>query len=982
MPKIHAQPYIKLQYFAQEISELPVDWEVVDDAFSKEKRLFDYQVEALTNAVKVLFKYFEEWKEDKSKLAEIYKDLEIYEELNINLKKHKYSELLKEFFTVEIDENGNEIIPFREFVNRMSFWMATGSGKTLIIIKLIDILYTLMERGLIPKKEILFLTYREDLLQAFRKLVEEFNKARHMNKQIKLVNLKNYEEEEKFGVLGRRVFVYRSDLISDEKKENILNFRDFLSSKDEKPFGDWYLILDEAHKGDKEESKRQVIYSILSQKGFLFNFSATFTSPIDIVTTVYNLNLSEFISRGYGKQIYVSQEEAKAFKNKEDFRETEKRKIILKTLIMLSAIKKAYDRVREKDLYHNPLLIYLVNSVNVKDSDLKLVFNELAKLGKSIDENLFEECREELVKELRNAKYTLGDKSRALGFFEDFLKDISVRDIYKHVYNASSGGNIEYIVNPDNKQELALKLDSSDSPFALVKIGDTSKWIKEFLIGYKENETFRETGFFETLNDKESPINILMGSRTFYEGWDSNRPNVITFVNIGTGTDAKKFVLQAIGRGIRIEPLQNKRKRLEFLGINEERAKELYEKFKNEAKALETLIVFATNKNAVQTILTELEMVIKAEGFETISLWENEKAKDYTLLIPVYKRERERIINQENPIRFRMSRENLELLKEFLKLMPKERFIFEGNISPNVYEELSKVISENQKFIYFDENQNYKNVDTLIDRLINHINAEKEEIEGFRKLRDEIVHFRKIKVREDYRKEFLEKISQVKEAIEIGDKEKSQKVLELVEKGFGFNKAVEEVERMSNIEVKIDDVKIRKLLKHYYIPIVYTDNKVDWIKHIISMESEYHFINALINIIDEIDKHYDWWMFSKLDEHLDKDIYIPYVSGGKLKKFIPDFIFWLKKANIYTIFFIDPKSYMFTSFEDKVEGYKAIFMEEDKEKTFYFQESKEKLFVKVKLKLYTPDGVDNLGKRVYKEFWTDANKLAEDFLSN
>jgi len=903
--------------------------------------------------------------------------LEIYEELNIKLKKHKYPELLREFFRVEIDKKGNEVIPFKEFVNRMSFWMATGSGKTLIIIKLIDILHTLMERNLIPRKEILFLTYREDLLQAFKKLVEEFNRARPMNEQIRLVNLKDYEKEKKFEVLGRRVFVYRSDLLSDEKKENILNFRDFLSSEDERPFGDWYIILDEAHKGDKDESKRQIIYSILSQRGFLFNFSATFTSPIDIITTVYNLNLSEFISRGYGKQIYVSQEEAKAFKDKEDFRESEKRRIILKTLITLSAVKKAYEKVKDEDLYHNPLLIYLVNSVNVKDSDLKLVFNELAKLGENIDENIFKECKEELLKELRNAKYTLGDKSLTLKFFEEFLKNLSVKDVYKYVFNSSSGGNIEYIVNPNNKKELALKLDSSDSPFALVKIGDTSKWIKEFLAGYKENETFREIGFFETLNDKDSPINILMGSRAFYEGWDSNRPNVITFINIGTGTDAKKFVLQAIGRGIRIEPLPNKRKRLEFLSVNDEKAQKLYEKFKNETKTLETLIVFATNKNAVETILTELEMVIKAEGFETVSLWENEKAKDYILLIPVYKRIRERMITQRNPVRFRMSRENLELLKEFLKLMPKERFIFEKDVKPNLYKEITEVISESSKFISFDENQNYRSVDALINRLINHLNAEREEIEGFRKLKNEIVHFRKIKVREGYQKEFLEKINQVKEAVAMSEEEKWQKLNELREKGLSPEKALEEIKKISAIEIKVEDVKIRKLLQHYYIPIVYTDKKVDWIKHIISTYSEYHFINALLNVIDEIDKYYDWWMFSKLDEHLDKSIYIPYISGGKLRKFIPDFIFWLKKENTYTILFIDPKSYTFTSFEDKIEGYRAIFMEGTKEKVFHFRDGSE-LSVKVKLKLYTPDGVDNLGERVYKEFWTDENKLLED----
>jgi type III restriction enzyme len=30
-----------------------------------------------------------------------------------------------------------------------------------------------------------------------------------------------------------------------------------------------------------------------------------------------------------------------------------------------------------------------------------------------------------------------------------------------------------------------------------------------------------------------------MGSRSFYEGWDSNRPNVANFINIGVGTDAR-----------------------------------------------------------------------------------------------------------------------------------------------------------------------------------------------------------------------------------------------------------------------------------------------------------------------------------------------------------------------------------------------------------------------------------------------------------
>jgi len=51
-------------------------------------------------------------------------------------------------------------------------------------------------------------------------------------------------------------------------------------------------------------------------------------------------------------------------------------------------------------------------------------------------------------------------------------------------------------------------------------------------------------------------VNILMGSRSFYEGSDSNRPNVANFINIGVGTDARKFILQSVGRGVRIEPVR------------------------------------------------------------------------------------------------------------------------------------------------------------------------------------------------------------------------------------------------------------------------------------------------------------------------------------------------------------------------------------------------------------------------------------------
>jgi len=465
-------------------------------------------------------------------------------------------------------------------------------------------------------------------------------------------------------------------------------------------------VLDEAHKGDSQESKRQIIFSILSQKGFLFNFSATFTEAIDIVSTVYNLNLSEFINRGFGKQIYVSQAEVKAFKEKADFNEIEKKKIILKNLINLVAVKKAYNNLKQKNLYHNPLLIFLMNSVNTKDADLKLVFKNLANIGRSINESLLEESKKELLKELTQAKYTIGNQNCTLEFVKIFLEGIKKTDIYRYVYNSQTSGTIEYITNPDNKQEIILKLDTSDKPFALIKIGDVSKWIKENLTEYKENQTFEDKGYFETLNNIDSPINILLGSRAFYEGWDSNRPNIITFINIGTGMDAKKFILQAIGRGVRIEPLPNQRKRLDKLVISNQDINRILKRYKREAETLETLFVYATNKKTIETILKELEFVKVSEKFEKGS----------------FEKQKKEIINQKKPSKFRMSKHNLELLRLYFTMLPPERFLLEYEVDYKTYKYLKNLIDNKNKFIVVDESRNYKDITMLIKSLITYAN--------------------------------------------------------------------------------------------------------------------------------------------------------------------------------------------------------------------------------------------------------------------
>ncbi len=237
-----------------------INWQGFDLAsFSKEKQLFDFQQEALNNALKVLWKYYQDIADfdEKEKLeVNLQRKEKIYQLYKINgldtdpgydLKRKedkKTWKFLKDYYP---DENG--FISYRNFINRMSFWMATGSGKTLVIVKLIEILKKLIERKEIPAHNILFLTHREDLIEQFKKNVHEFNSSQN-DVFINLKSLKDHDnlKRDTSSLFKDNkeiiVFYYRSDLISDEHKEKIIDFRNYDNE------GKWYILLDEAHKKD------------------------------------------------------------------------------------------------------------------------------------------------------------------------------------------------------------------------------------------------------------------------------------------------------------------------------------------------------------------------------------------------------------------------------------------------------------------------------------------------------------------------------------------------------------------------------------------------------------------------------------------------------------------------------------------------------------------------------------------------------------
>jgi len=963
--------------------DLPYNWNSFDlESFSKSKKLWDYQIDAVKNAIKVLRKYYEDFvdykkseilevnQERKQKFLKWYKDNELFENLDIKLDKRKRNifNLLTEYYIYE-----DKKISYEHFINRICFWMATGSGKSLVIIKLIQVLKDLIRRGEIPPYDILVLTHRDDLIEQLKKHVDEFNYANET--KIILKELKDYPEvKRQIMLFGIPVFYYRSDNLSDEQKEKIIDFRNYDND------GKWYIFLDEAHKGDREESKRQHIYSILSRNGFLFNFSATFVDQRDVITCAFEFNLSSFINEGYGKHISILKQEIRAFREKEDYNDEEKQKIVLKSLILLTYVKKFYKGIQNirSNLYHNPLLLTLVNSVNIEDADLKLFFRELEKIGKEeIEKDIFKTSINELWDELKHEPEFMFSEGSAFGredglkikINEQIFKGITKTDILNYVYNSKTNGETEILRRLSNRKELAFKLKTSDKPFALIKIGDISGWLKEELIGYEIQERFEEESYFENLNREDSEINILMGSRSFYEGWDSNRPNVINFVNIGMGVDAKKFILQSVGRGVRIEPIKDNRKRLLQVYNANEIDEDLFNKIKNKVLPIETLFIFGTNRNALEFVIGELKKESKKENEKQLTIFDiNKEAKIHTLLIPTYKLSVSPLMKKRKLHKFEISQGDFKVLNKFTEFISDDRILLMlYNTEPEKVKILKYSISNQDNFKYGE--RSFKNIDLLIQRIFDYFSILPQEFKDLKKLKEEIKHFNNIRVN-------LKEINEIKKKVERVKKYPLQ-VKELQE-SYGKISSKEYTEMAKNLKDEEDfesdhkKIVIKFVANHYYIPIVLSkDEKVDYIKHIIKTKSEAKFIKDLVDYLSQSNnkfKDFDWWFFSKLDESLD-EVYIPYYNPNlnMISSFYPDFIFWLKKEDDYFIVFVDPKGIEHISgWTYKIDnGFKELFEENGDKKLFDYNGSR----VKIDLRFRTDD-VSRVPSN-YRQYWFD-----------
>jgi hypothetical protein len=884
------------EWFLSQVEQFGINW-----------RLFDYQVKAIENITKALYLYYTKG------LDEYYRyyqreglSSELEEELSVK-KGDENFRILSEYYEVRYNE-----IPLKNFLNRASFWMATGSGKTLVMVKLIELLHYLMKKKFIPQRDILILAPKDEILNQIKKHIDIYNQNAVI--QIDMRNIKEWESIKGQGFLFNEsritVFYYRADNIADrkliakKKDGERINYESIYNN------GNWYLILDEAHKGEKATSKRQQYYTLLSKNGFLFNFSATFTDDIDIITTVFDFKLDTFLKDGYGKKIYIANSEFRNFKPQKqkrkvinDFEDDEKREIVAETLILLSIIRKHHKKIKEirSELYHSPLLITLANSVHTEDADLKIFYQLLSDIA--LGNFDFEDSKKRLLQNLeRNTKY-LFDLDEIDNFVLDEISNLTQEEFFENVFNTIHTGNIEVLKIKGNNRELAFKLKNASLPFMLIVASDIVKWENNVLEGYEFGETLEES-FFRMLDEKDF-ITILLGSRIFAEGWDSNRPNIINFINIGVDEDARKFILQSIGRGIRIEPIKNIRKRfnhIDKLDFSPEEAKRI----RKLNKLLESLFIFATNKEVIKNILEELEKQsskwLKVKG---IRKNENINEVNLPLLVPEFD------YYGLNDKPFIINKEDFNRLKDFIAKVEDKVLLLKENLKVRTLNKLK----DESNFRLEGENKNYK-PEVLLNHINNFFNKPVKRLKEIKILEEHIIHYQEIRTDLVEHLELLEKeiISALNKPALTEEEIDIEELKQKYQRGEidldSYTQKIIAVSQSKNFKVLSQYVNYEIFKEHYYVPILLKEDSKHF-QHIIKVPSEIEFLKKLKEYLDDTTnklKEYDWWYFSKIDENTDK-IKIPYFNTqtGDYNYFSPDFIFWLKKGNDYYIKFIDPK---------------------------------------------------------------------------
>jgi len=493
--------------------------------------------------------------------------------------------------------------------------MATGSGKTLLLhVNLWQIIYYL-EKGTHPEAlvvradkgrgfdSVLLITPNEGLSQ--QHLVEFEQSGIDADLLV--------QDRSSRGLFGPTVKVIEIHKLAEEpSKEGVSILLEELGSAN-------LVFVDEGHKGTGSEAQTwKTRQKRLSANGFLLEYSATFAQSIGSAgqraqkellaeygkSILFDYSYRHFYEDGYGKDFQVL--------NLARAAEDKAYDLLLAGLVsfyqQLDLYKQNLDSFSSYNL-EKPLWIFLGSSVNAvysregqKRSDVATVIAFLKR---------FLEDPQWAVKGLAGilkGQSGFADQDTGEDLFAKHLTDLrehNANDLYRQMIRDvfQGSGALEIWELKGAEGEIGLRIsgaEGKESPyFGVINIGDVSAFKKhlEESLDIEVREDRFNPSLFAEINRIGSPVNILIGSKKFIEGWSSWRVSAMGLLNMGKGEGPQ--VIQLFGRGVRLKGKKWTLKRSSFLPEEGPHPKGV--------TSLEKLLIFGWNADYIQAFRKMLE---------------------------------------------------------------------------------------------------------------------------------------------------------------------------------------------------------------------------------------------------------------------------------------------------------------------------------------------------------------------------------------
>jgi hypothetical protein len=619
----------------------------VDEGFDEEGRSYVFHVLLAQEGIKIPMDRLEEYDSNiKGYVDHINKG----RERPVKLKYFQYlSVLFTEIFLDKyfqdpngllnelndyLDSIGEDEIDFtRGDLKKLAFWMATGSGKTLIMhINYLQFMKYNRGPNEIKLDNVLLITPSETLSYQHLKEMKESNIPCDL-----------------FSGVGG----YFSDLTS-QNKVKILDIHKLTEEKkgqgvtvDVEHFGNKNLVfVDEGHKGTGGE-KWINLRKKLTEEGFTFEYSATFSQAIAVAakrteakdtlheyakSIIFDYSYRYFYRDGFGKDYRI-------LNLRKDLYSQSKNMLMLANLLSFYEQKLLFDNYRNKIEEYNieePLWIFVGSKVRGtrERSDILHIIRFLAKVLKDRDwtvksiKNILKGNSGLLDKQGRDLfSPVYPEKKLTYLRYKALPPDHVYHDLLERIFHIKSPAPLRLVNLKNASGEIALQAGSSDF-FGVINIGDDAQFLK--LVEKKSPEIPVKkdeiTGsLFESIKDPNSKITILIGAKKFIEGWDCWRVSNMGLLNIGKKEGSQ--IIQLFGRGVR----------LRGKGFSLKRSSVIDPNCPNFLSILETLNVFGIEANYMEVFRDHL----KAEGISVDNFVEidlpievNEEYLEKDLVVP------------------------------------------------------------------------------------------------------------------------------------------------------------------------------------------------------------------------------------------------------------------------------------------------------------------------------------------------------------